>query len=98
MRILITGSHGVLGTALKRELRNRGHQVFGCDLTHSDDPQEIRADVADYRQLEKAFNFSSPDVVYHLGAEFGRTNGDRFPEQLWKTNCLGTHNVIDLCD
>lgn len=97
MKILITGSQGFLGTVLKRELRRRGHKVFGCDLMHSDDPQEMRADVADYRQLEQAFIESVPDLVYHFGAEFGRINGKNFPEMLWRSNCLGTHNVIQLC-
>lgn len=102
MRILITGSHGVLGTALKRELRNRSHQVFGCDLKHSDDPQEIRADVSDYTELTGAFLFSSkgveyPEIVFHLAGEFGRKNGDKYPRSLWSTNCLGTRNVIQLC-
>lgn len=97
MKILLTGSQGFLGTVLKRELRRRGHTVFGCDLCHSDDSQEIRADIADYRQLEQAFIMSVPEVVYHFGAEFGRLNGKSFPEMLWRTNCLGTHNVIQLC-
>ena len=33
-RVLITGSLGTLGTPLTAELRERGHEVFGCDLRH----------------------------------------------------------------
>lgn len=98
MRVLITGSQGVLGNALKHELRSRSHTVFGCDLHHSDDPQEIRADIADRHQLEHAFVASDPAVVYHLAGEFGRLNGARFPAELWRTNCTGTHNVVELCN
>lgn len=97
MKILITGSQGVLGSVLKRELRNRGHQVFGCDLTHSADPQEIRADVSEYSELAAAFIFSSPELVFHLAGEFGRKNSERHPHALWTTNCFGTRNVIQLC-
>ena len=97
MRILITGSHGVLGVALKRELRSRGHGVYGCDLAHSDDPQEIRADVSNSREIEAAFRFSQPTTVMHLAGEFGRVNGKDFFERLWTTNCIGTHNVIEEC-
>lgn len=97
MKLLITGSQGFLGSALKRELRNRGHQVFGCDLTHSFDSQEIRADVSDYRELTAAFRLSEPDVVFHLAGEFGRHNGEIHTPKLWSTNCIGTRNVIDLC-
>ena len=109
MKILITGIQGILGTALKRELRSRGHIVCGLDLKHSDDPREARVDVADYHQLEDAFSVEDydadgymhgsfcPDIVYHLAGEFGRLNGDRFPVELWRTNCIGTHNVIEAC-
>jgi dTDP-glucose 4,6-dehydratase len=97
MRILITGSEGVLGSTLKAELRKRGHQVFGCDLQHSYDVEVMRADVSEYRQLERVFEWAKPDMVYHFAAEFGRKNGQDYYEQLWKTNCIGTRNVIEMC-
>jgi dTDP-glucose 4,6-dehydratase len=57
----------------------------------------MRADVAESRQVRYLFDAAQPDVVYHLAAEFGRHNGRDFPEQTWRTNCLGTRNVIDAC-
>lgn len=95
MRILITGSEGVLGTKLKTELRQRGNEVFGCDLAHSADPQVMRADVAERRQLARAFDFAKPELVYHFAAEFGRMNGQEYYEQLWRSNATGTRNVIE---
>lgn len=97
MRILITGSEGVLGSVLKTELRRRGHDVYGCDLMHASDPQYMRADIAEGRQLARVFDWSKPEVVYHLAAEFGRKNGQEFFEQLWRINCTGTRNVIEEC-
>lgn len=97
MRIFITGVDGTLGRVLRRELQYRGHEVFGCDLHHDADPCIERADVTEYRQLERAFRKARPDVVYHLAAEFGRQNGEAYYEQLWRTNCLGTRNVIECC-
>lgn len=97
MRILITGSQGTLGRVLWRELESRNHEVFGIDLKHSDRPNEMRADIGDSRQVERAFINFAPEMVYHLAAEFGRNNGEEYPEQLWRTNCLGTRNVTDAC-
>ena len=101
MRIFITGIAGVLGSVLANELRGRGHEVFGCDLQHSSDPNVVRADVADARQLSNAFrafdDYKDYDLVYHLAAEFGRKNGQEFYENLWRTNCIGTRNVIEEC-
>src|SRR6267142_2897119 len=95
-RILVTGSAGTLGTRLVTELRARGHEVTGADLRHW--PGEIRTDVAEIEQLRDAFLTAKPEVVYHLAGEFGRLNGERYSEQLWRTNCLGTHNVIEACE
>ena len=89
MRILVTGSLGTLGRPLVAELRERGHQVWGTDLTHHGDPQYIRADVANLAQLQKAFAAARPDAVYHLAAEFGRLNGEQYTEQLWRSAMVG---------
>lgn len=99
-RILITGSLGVLGTPLTFELSERGHQVYGTDLRHCDQEVEtfMRSDVGDYRQLERVFAEYSPTAVYHLAGEFGRHNGERHFEDVFKTNYLGTRNVLELCD
>lgn len=98
MRILITGSQGTIGRPLVEELRNRGHEVWGCDLMHAADPQYVRADVADSHQLHRVFSRSKPDAVYHLAAEFGRHNGELYTEQLWRTAMIGTRYVLELCD
>lgn len=100
MRILVTGSLGTLGVPLTAELARHGHEVFGCDLRHCDQEAEVfmRADVGDYRQIERVFGTYQPDVVYHLAAEFGRHNGERNFEQVFKSNYLGTRNVLELCD
>ena len=108
MNIFITGINGVLGSVLAKELRLRGHYVAGCDLAHSSDPNIIRADIAERRQLTDAlqivdghstFNPTGHgiDLVYHFAAEFGRHNGQFYYEDLWRTNCIGTRNVIEEC-
>lgn len=96
MRIAVTGSLGTLGRPLVAELRKRGHEVWGIDLRHDANPQHVRADVAEFRQLDLAFCKVRPNVVYHLAAEFGRHNGEDFTEQLWRTAMVGTRNVLEL--
>lgn len=109
MRILITGSLGTVGSALVKVLREHGHYVAGLDLDHQHDevgfslrtdvskPLYARCDVGEFRQLERVFEQLGPfDYVYHTAAEFGRWNGEDFYENLWKTNAVGTKNVIRL--
>lgn len=93
-RILITGNLGVVGSWLTRILKERGHEVFGIDLVHS--VEGTRCDVGEYRQLERVIESVKPEFVYHTAAEFGRWNGEDYYEQLWKTNAVGTKNVIRL--
>lgn len=92
--ILVTGGRGVVGTPLVNELRNRGHNVTVCDLMHSSDDQYYRCDVSKYHQIERLFDGSKFDYVYHLAAEFGRWNGEDFYENLWMSNAVGTKNII----
>jgi len=94
-KILVTGARGTLGRPLTQELRRRGHEVWGCDLMHDADDQFQRADVSQYRQLERVFE-QKFDYVYHLAAEFGRNNGEEYYEQVWRTNVIGTRNVLKL--
>lgn len=96
MRVFITGMQGTLGLPLSEELISRGHDVGGCDLQHSSNSVCQRADVANHRQLKRVLDDFGPDVVYHLAAEFGRLNGDHFPEQLWMTNAVGLRNLLYL--
>lgn len=85
-----------MGSQLVPRLREEGHEVWGCDLQHSGTKQTLRADIANYRELEQVFVEVSPECVYHLAAEFGRINGEQWYEHLWRTNAIGTRNVLEL--
>jgi len=95
MKILITGSKGVIGVPLLKALRERGHEVWGTDLDHDCDSQYVRADVREYRQVDRVLSLGF-DMVIHLAAEFGRINGEEYFENLWMTNVIGTRNILEL--
>ena len=94
-KVLVTGSRGTIGIPLVKELKKRGHEVWQVDLQHCEEPQYFRADIGEYRQLEKVFELKY-DFVYHLAAEFGRINGEEYYEQVWRTNVIGTRNILEL--
>jgi dTDP-glucose 4,6-dehydratase len=93
-RILVTGGLGVVGGHLVRILRSRGHKVWIVDLPHHHDSQYIRCDVGLFRQVERVFETADFDYVYHLAAEFGRWNGEDYYDTLWRSNAVGTKNII----
>ena len=97
-RILVTGGGGFIGANLVKELKRRGHEVIASDLYNTDRDDYIRADVRNYRQLERVFEIEKWkfDSVYHLAAEYGRWNGEDYYENLWQTNVIGTKHIIRL--
>ena len=96
MNILITGGLGAIGIPLGTELRQRSHTVWVCDLPHTPGPNYIRCDMADFRQTQQVIETVKPDFVYHLAAEFGRRNGEEHYEKVWRTNAIGTKNLLRL--
>ena len=104
-RILITGGLGAVGTFLVKELRARGHEVFVADLRHNNSPNYARCDVGEFHQVERLWmgggwgagylpKGHKFDYVYHLAAEFGRWNGEDYYENVWKSNAVGTKNIL----
>lgn len=105
MKILITGSRGVVGSWLVRKLQDN-HDVFGIDLFHAEgergftsemgvEDDYARCDISDYRQMERVMERGF-DLVYNCAAEFGRWNGEDYYEQLWRTNVIGLKNILML--
>jgi dTDP-glucose 4,6-dehydratase len=94
--ILVTGGTGFIGTNLVKELEDRGHDVLALDLLNCERDRFVRADVGNFRQLERVFEAHEFDHVFHLAAEYGRWNGEDHYENLWKTNVIGTKHLLRL--
>jgi UDP-glucose 4-epimerase len=90
-RILITGSSGLVGTALARALSARAVNVVRLDIR---DQGEAHGDVRDRDQLRKAL--ANVSGVVHLAAVSRVLWGERDPERCWMTNVSGLRNVLKL--
>lgn len=94
MNILVTGGLGTVGKPLVESLRSQGHTVWIADKMLSAEPNYVKCDIAEFRQVQELFSQEQFHYVYHLAAEFGRQNGEDYYDTLWKTNAIGTKNII----
>ena len=94
-KILVTGGSGFIGTNLVIELRKRGHEVWVCDLRHSEDPNSIRCDVAQYHQLARIFDRHDFDYVYHLAAYAAEGLSHFIRRFNYTNNIIGSVNLIN---
>lgn len=90
-RILITGSSGLIGSALRMALEKRGDQAICFDVRERG---ASHGDVIDRARLAEAI--SGVHGIIHLAAVSRVIWGERDPEGCWATNVGGTSNVLEL--
>ncbi|EEH64432.1 polysaccharide biosynthesis protein [Gleimia coleocanis DSM 15436] len=109
-RVLITGAGGSIGSELacllyaagNRDLvlldRDGSHlhqlelRMMGTGLLQN--PQFVLADIRDSDTLMEIFRNYQPEIVVHAAALKHVPLLERFPEEAWKTNVLGTLSVL----
>ncbi len=96
MKILITGSAGMLGSALCPTLKQKGHSVIATDITSQDKGIKF-LDVRRYDQIAKIVGTAKPDMVMHLAAETDVDKCELEPDHAYLTNTIGTQNVTLVC-
>jgi FlaA1/EpsC-like NDP-sugar epimerase len=109
-RVLVTGAGGSIGAELCRQLSRYAPQelimldrdetglhgvqmtISGHGLLNSDDV--VLGDIRDSDALLEIFNKRRPEVVFHAAALKHLPMLEQYPEEAWKTNVLGTLNVL----
>ncbi|MFJ3472832.1 polysaccharide biosynthesis protein [Microbacterium maritypicum] len=110
-RVLVTGAGGSIGGELCRQLSQFGPEVLvmldrdesglqGSQLNISghgllDTDDVVLADIRDVESLREIFRRHRPDVVFHAAALKHLPMLEQYPEEAWKTNVLGTRNVLE---
>jgi UDP-glucose 4-epimerase len=91
MRILITGSSGLIGSCVFEKLRGK-YEVFGLDLKPSP-YATIVGDIRDYCLVEKVVG--SVDVVVHCAAQTSVARSVEDPLFDAENNIIGTLNLLE---
>lgn len=95
MRVLITGSAGMLGSAVYPAFVNAGHDVHATDLAPrpAGGLPMTALDVRDAVAVSDAVVRLQPDLVLHLAAETDLEICEGAPDDAYRTNTIGTQNV-----
>lgn len=103
-KILVTGANGLVGSAVKNELENRGgYEIYGLagqgsrlEIHGKNSPEKIfRCDVADFGTFPGKGVIKKSEVLIHaagLAHQFGSVKEADF----WRVNVLGTENICRL--
>jgi FlaA1/EpsC-like NDP-sugar epimerase len=109
-RVLVTGAGGSIGSELCRQIHQfapaelmmldrdesglHGLQlsIHGSAMLTS--PDTILADIRDAEVVQRIFEVRQPQVVFHAAALKHLPMLEQYPVEAWKTNVLGTLNVL----
>lgn len=109
--VLVTGAGGSIGAEIARQVHGFGPRELICldrdeSGLHSvqlsiygtgllDTPDMALCDIRDREALQEVFDIHRPDVVFHAAALKHLPMLEQYPEEGWKTNVLGTLNVLE---
>jgi CDP-glucose 4,6-dehydratase len=105
--VLVTGHTGFKGSWLALWLHELGAQVTGLALPSNTEPNHfdliglknlvhhIEGDIRDFKTVQKAFDASQPEIVFHLAAQPLVRDSYDDPKTTFDTNIGGTVNVLE---
>jgi CDP-glucose 4,6-dehydratase len=105
--VVVTGHTGFKGSWLTIWLKLLGAQITGIALAPSTIPShfeaaflkrdivDLRIDIRNADELEKAISDAQPDFVFHLAAQALVRRSYENPLETWQTNVLGTLHVLE---
>lgn len=111
-RVLVTGAGGSIGSELARQVHKFGPadlilldrdesalhgvqlSIYGKALL--DTPDMALASIRDKDALRRIFEAHRPEVVFHAAALKHLPMLEQYPDEAWKTNVLGTQNLLEL--
>ena len=106
-RVFISGHTGFKGIWLTSILLSFGAKITGLSL--NDNKKKLFKEYVEYKKvnsyfgnienynfLKKILNKNKPEIIFHLAAQSLVIDGYKFPLKTFRTNILGTLNVLEI--
>lgn len=104
MKCLVTGGTGFIGINLVIKLLEKGNEVFIIDNLINSNTEVIDSiSNKNLKFINKDITsnisrfFKNIDVVYHMAALSGVRESVQYPDLWFKTNVVGTFNILEEC-
>lgn len=94
MKVLITGSHGLLGMKLEEIFRENDYNVYGIDILNQIEKNNyFSLDITQKENIEVLFKKVPPDVVVHTAAYTNVDGCEKDKKSAFAVNVQGTRNL-----
>ncbi len=84
-QVLVTGAKGMMGTDLCRILQDKGYDLTATDIEEMD--------IRDRDLVQRTVKEVNPSIVFHLAALTNVDECEKYPDESFLTNTIGTQNV-----
>ena len=106
MKILITGTAGLLGANYSRHLIKSGHEVIGLDnlsggfkafIPKEENFKFYKVNIENIKKVKKIFEEEKPDIVYHFAAYAAEGLSPFIRNYNYRNNVICSANIINEC-
>ena len=97
MKILVTGSNGLVGNAIHKLLTNSDHEHINTSWSLGGIASHV-IDITDNESIEKVVEEFRPDAIINSAAVANVDNCEIERDKCWKVNVEGVKNLVNTCD
>ncbi len=106
MKVLVTGTAGLLGANYSRHLLESGHTVIGMDnfsggykafLPKNDNLKFYKVNLENKKKVTEVFDKENPDVAYHFAAYAAEGLSPFIRNYNYRNNVICSANIINEC-
>ena len=97
MKILVTGSNGLVGNAIHKLLTNSDHEHINTSWSLGGIASHV-IDITDNESIEKVVEEFRPDAIINSAAMANVDNCEVERDRCWKVNVEGTKTALEAAD